>query len=177
MIADFFSALFTDITAFFDKPLGFGGPLLTGHIVIWAIIIGFALAGIISLYTRSVIGTFVSYLLKNKAHTPETARALSDAGIKNPLTKASLSKNGTLSRLVKTQDVDLDAQNRRYYIEEKDAFRADRLYARGGANPVTLVFALVLLIIAAVIIYTALPELIQMAKNFTSMVKPESNIA
>ncbi|MBQ4136759.1 MAG: hypothetical protein IJD67_01495 [Clostridia bacterium] len=177
MIADFFSALFTDIVAFFDRPLGFGGPLLTGHIVIWAILIGFALAGLISLYNRVFIGKFVNFLLTNKAHTPDSARSLSDAGIKNVFIKASLSSRSTLSRVVKLADSDADTADRRYYIEEKDAFRADRLYAKGGASPATLIFALVLLIIAAVVIYLSLPELIQMAENFASMIKPKSNIA
>ena len=177
MIADFFSALFTDIADFFDKPLGFGGPLMTGHIVIWAILIGFALAGIISLYNRIFVGRFVAFLLKNQAHTPDTAKSLSDAGIKNAFTRASLSSRGTLAKLVKTVDSGADAASRKYYIEEKDTFRADRLYAKGGASPATLVIAIILLIIAAVIIYTALPELIQMAENFVSMITPKSNIA
>ncbi|MBQ7822421.1 MAG: hypothetical protein IJ391_09110 [Clostridia bacterium] len=177
IIADFFSAIIADIKSFFAQPLDFGGPLITGQIIIWALIIGFAAAGIISLYNRVFLGKFVSYLLKNKANSPENARSPQDASINNIFLKTALRSNSVFKKIVSTEDTAGDIMSMRYFITDSNAIRADRLYARNGASPASLLIAFVLLIILAAIAYTALPELLQMAENFAEMIKPEPNIA
>ena len=177
MIKDFFVAIFSDIKAFFSTPPNFGGQLATGQIIIWAIIIGFAIAALISLYNRVFLGKFVAYLLKNKANSPDRAKSPSDAAIVNIFLKNALKSKGAFTKIVRTEDNVGDVMNMRYFITDENAVRAERTYARNGASPVNLIIAFVLLIVIAVIAYTVIPELIQMAENFAGMIKPESNIA
>ena len=63
IIADFFSALWQDMTAYFSAPLGFGGPLVTGQIIIWAIVIGFAVCAAVSLFNKIFLGRLIFLLL------------------------------------------------------------------------------------------------------------------
>ncbi len=173
IIADFFAALYTDIVAYFSKPIGFDTPLSSGQVIIWAIIAGFAVAGLIALYNRVFLGRFVSFLLKNGANDPSSARSAEQAGIKNIFLRCALSSNGVFRKLVITEDTDskISVLKRRYFIPEGSIMRAERLYTRNGASPFSLIISLILLIVMACIIYVALPELIQMTKNFAKMIK------
>lgn len=177
MIKDFFAALFSDIIDFFSVPLNFGGQLVTGQIIIWAVITGFAAAALVSLYNRVFLGKFVAYLLKNKANSPECAKSPAEASISNIFLKNALRSKGAFRKIVRTEDNVGDVMNMRYFITEENAVRAERIYARNGASPVNLLIAFILLIVLAVIAYTVIPELIQMAENFAGMIKPEPNIA
>lgn len=172
IILDFFKAIFTDIMSFFSKPLDFGGPLTAGKLIIWAIIIGFVIAAFVCLYNRVFLGKFVSFLLKNKADSEENAKTLKDAGISNVFVKRALKSDSLYSKLVCTADTDkTDIINVKFYIPSEKRDRADRLYAHNGISTTILVISLFLLVLLAAIVYIALPELIQMAKNFSNMIK------
>ena len=176
VIIDFFKAIFDDIKAFFSAELNFGGPIVSGSIIIWAIIAGFAIAAFVCLYNRLLIGRFVSYLIRGGADLPEKALPLSASGVSNFFIRRALSSNSLLSKLVITEDTDkADIMKRRYYIPEKNLQRAQKLYVKNGASPFSVIISFVLLIILAAIAYIALPELIQMAENFAAMIKGGSN--
>lgn len=180
MIADFFGALFADIKSFFSASLGFGGPLVTGQIVVWALIIGFVVAAIACIYNRYVLGSFVSYLIKNSAHTPESAISPTNAFAKNFFLKSALRSGGLFGKLVTCSNEPAEAKDvlqKRYYIANENKARAERMYSRNGASIVGLLVALVLLIILAAVIYIVLPELISMTESFANAVMPDSNIA
>ncbi len=172
IIIDFFKAIFTDIMGFFSKPLNFGGPLTAGKLIIWAIIIGFMIAAFVCLYNKVFLGKFVSFLLKNKADTEETAKTLKDAGISNAFVKRALKSETLYSKLVCTNETDKkDILNVRFFIPSEKRDRADRLYAHNGISTTILIISLFLLVLLAAIAYIALPELIQMTKNFSNMIK------
>lgn len=172
IILDFFKAIFTDIMSFFSKPLEFGGPLTAGKLIIWAIIIGFAVSGFICLYNKVFLGKFVSFLLKNKAETEESAKSLTDAGISNIFVKKALKSSSLYAKLVCTTNTEKkDIMNVKFYIPSEKKDRADRLYAHNGMSTTVLIISLFLLVLLAAVVYIALPELIQMTKNFSNMIK------
>lgn len=176
VILDFFKAIFDDIKTFFSAELNFGGPIVSGSIIIWAIIAGFAIAAFVCLYNRVLIGRFVAYLIKSGADLPEKALSLSESGVSNLFLKLALSTSSLLSRLVITEDKEVaDITKRRYYIPAKNLQRAEKLYVKNGASPFSVIFSFILLIILAAIAYIALPELIQMAENFARVIKGGAN--
>lgn len=181
MIADFFTAIFTDIKSFFSTSLGFGGPLISGATVVWAIIIGFAAAAFVCLYNRIFIGKFVSRLLKAGADSPENALSPLDVGQKNVFLKSALRSNGLIKKIV-IADADENEKKRdvlstKYYIASENTERAAKLYSKNGSTIINIIFALILFLILAAIIYKVLPNLIGMTESFINSLVPESNIA
>lgn len=169
---DFFKAIFDDITSFFAKRLDFGTPLATGSMIIWALIAGFAIGAFICLYNRVFLGRFVAYLIKSKANCPENAKSITDAGVSNVFLRKALKSDSLFSKIIKTEDTDKgDIEKVSFFIPEENVLRAERLYSRNGASPVSVIISFVLLIILAAIAYIVLPELIVMAENFGNMIK------
>ncbi len=164
IIADFFSALWQDITAYFSAPLGFGGPLVTGQIIIWAIVIGFAVCAAVSLFNKIFLGRLINFLIKEKAESPETA-ASPDGKLKlDAFTRRALRTNGVFSKIVRTEDKDeKDPEKRKYYILPADSFRAQNLYSKNGASILSFIITLVLLIALAAAAYKIMPKLFEMA--------------
>ena len=164
VIKDFFSALWQDITAYFSTPLGFGGPLIKGQIVIWAIVIGFAICAAVSLFNKIFLGRLVNFLIKEKAESPETAVS-PDGKVKfNFIRERALRSKGVFSKIVRTEDTDVpEFSKRRYYILPADYFRAQNLYSKNGANAMSFIITLILLIAFAAVAYKILPKLLEMA--------------
>lgn len=172
VIIDFFKAIFQDIGTFFSTDLNFGGPLTTGNIIVWAIILGFAVSAFVCLYNRVFLGRFVSYLIKSGATSEETALSLSQSKISNIFVRSALKSKGLFTKIVHSDQTDKNnILNCRFYIPSENIPRAQRLYSKNGASPFTIIISLILLIVIAAIVYVALPELIQMAENFGIMIK------
>ncbi len=164
IIADFFSALWQDITAYFSAPLGFGGPLVTGQIIIWAFVIGFAVCAAVSLFNKIFLGRMVSFLIKEKAESPETAISPEGSLKLDFFTGRALRTNGVYSKIVRTEDKDeKDPSKRKYYILPADTFRAQNLYSKNGANIASFVLTLIILIALAAVAYKVMPKLFEMA--------------
>ena len=164
VIADFFSALWQDVTAYFSTPLDFGGPLVTGQIIIWAIVIGFAVCAAVSLFNKIFPGRLVSFLIKKGAESPETAVSPKGSVKLDFFTKRALKSSGVFSKIVRSDDKDEpDPEKRRYYILPSDSFRAKNLYSKNGASITSFIITLVLLIIVAAVAYKVLPKLLDMA--------------
>ncbi len=164
VITDFFSALWQDIAAYFSTPLDFGGPLVTGQIIIWAIVIGFAVCAAVSLFNKIFAGRLVNFLIKGRAESPETALSPEGHVKLDFFTKRALRSNGVFSKIVRTEDKDVaEPEKRRYYISPADTFRAQNLYSKNGASVLSFVITLILLVIIAAVAYKVLPELLEMS--------------
>lgn len=170
-IIDFFGALFTDIFNFFKTAPGFGGPITSGQMIILAIALGFAACAVGSYLNGLFLGKFVSEILKAKAENPESAVALEA----NIFVKQALKSGGAFGKIVRIENG--ENSEAKYYIEPKNASRAENLYSKNGANPVSLIITLVFLLIVAATAYVVIPELLNMTSNFAESIKPESNIA
>ena len=163
VIVDFFSALWQDIVTYFSAPLDFGGPLVTGQIIIWAIIIGFAVCAAVSLFNKIFAGRLINFLIKGRAESPETALSPEGSIKFNFFIERALRSKGVFTKIVRTADTDEpDFSKRRYYILPTDQFRAQNLYSKNGASIFAFVVTLILLVIFAAIAYKVLPELLEM---------------
>ena len=166
VIVDFFSAACQDFVTYFNVPLGFGGPLVSGQIIIWAIIIGFAVCAAVSLFNKIFAGRLISFLIKGRAESPETALSPDGSVNFNYFIESALKSKGVFAKIVRTEDTDEpELSKRRYYILPEDQFRAQNLYSKNGASIFTFVITLILLVVLAAIAYKVLPELLEMTRE------------
>ncbi|MCQ2385816.1 MAG: hypothetical protein MJ078_03980 [Clostridia bacterium] len=93
---------------YFDASLGTGyrylnfrGTSVSLLIIIGGFCLGMMIASLAVLMEKRVAGQLIRRLLKEKAHTPETGKTLSELGLsKNALVKKELSGNSALRKLV-----------------------------------------------------------------------------
>ena len=164
IIADFFSAMWQDITTYFSTPLDFGGPLVTGQLIIWAIAIGFAVCAAVSLFNKIFLGRLINFLIKGKAESPETALSPKGAVEFNFFIRRALKSNGVFSKIVRTEDKHVqDIAERRDYILPENSFRAQNLFSKNGASIASFIITLALLVAVAAVAYKVLPKLLEMA--------------
>lgn len=70
----------------------------------------------------------------------------------------------------------VDVSTMHFYIPEELKYMADVKFEKKGANPVTLLIALVLFAAVAVIAFYAVPELLQMLDNMLGIFDPNNNV-
>lgn len=141
--------------------------------IAWCVCIGAVIGAGISVYFKEVLGSFVRFLIKEKAHTEESAIKLEDTKYaKNFFVKRAI-KGGTYKRVMKTvapeDDTLTDKQvlmKSGYYIPEDLVFQAENVFSKKGTNWFALVMTVILVFVVALFSIIAVPDLITMLNNF-----------
>jgi len=151
---------------------------MTLEIVIWSLFIGIVIGVFGSFYVKQVLGAFVRKLLEVGADSPQNAKTMSELGFdKNYFVLNALKETSTLRKLISC-DGDADVPEnitakkqrelnlgRRWYIPRELFDRAELMYdSRGNTIGVALISILAFMI-AALISFMVIPDLVQMASN------------
>ena len=154
---------------------------MTLEIVIWSLFIGIVIGVFGSFYVKQILGAFVRKLLEVDASSPLTAKTLSDTGFeKNYFVINALKSTSSLRKLIRCADEDasdndeskLSAKQRkeklmstRWYIPHELCDRAEFMYSSKGNSLGVALIAIAAFLIAALISFTVVPDLVQMATN------------
>lgn len=141
--------------------------------IAWCICIGVVIGAGMSVYFKEVLGSFVRFLIKEKANTEESALILENTKYaKNIFVKRAL-KNETYKRVMKTvapQDDKLTQKQiilkSKYYIPEDLIFQAENVFSKKGTHWFALIMTVILAFAVALFSIIAVPDLITMLNNF-----------
>lgn len=149
--------------------------------VILAFCIGILLASLYMLYQKLVPGNIVRAILQAKAHTPESAKTLTELGLdKNPLYRFELRRNAVLKKTVlraaeqaskesesesEGKDAENTAEEERFYIPEEDKYRAEVRFDKEGNGVMGLVVTAVLTVVLAILLIKLTPAVLGMIDN------------
>ena len=174
------------------------GAASTAQTVVWAIAIGIVVAAVMAVYTRSVLGGFVRKLIKEGAHSPETAKKLSEIGFfRNAAIRRELARGVTLRKVVRCPEEDEflaatdkvaekkgkwgrhegfrpDFLTARYYIPEDLKYRAEIRFEKKGSDWGMFAIVVIIAIIIAALIGVFLPDLFQLMDNIIGMMTPKA---
>ncbi|MBP5231537.1 MAG: hypothetical protein ILO68_07380, partial [Clostridia bacterium] len=116
--------------------------------VLWLLLVGIAVAAAAVAFMRLPLGTFVRKLLEENADSPETAKSLSELGVRrNGYLSTSLKGRGPLSTVVRAVGEGPDAK---YYIPESSVPLAKAKFRKEKIALPAILIGLVLLAAAAV---------------------------
>jgi len=158
---------------------------MTLEIVIWSLFIGIVIGVFGSFYVKQILGAFVRKLLSENANSPQNAKSLEETGFGgNPFVINALDGTGSLRRLIRCADEADDADDdtdggkakskkqkraellaKRWYIPTELCDRAEILYDNKGNTIGVALIAIAAFLIAALISFTVIPDLVQMASN------------
>lgn len=146
--------------------------------VILAFCIGILLASLYMLYQKLVPGNIVRAILKAEAHTPESAKTLTELGLdKNPLYRFELRRNTVLRKTVlrvseqgsdesesetASEDTENVEQEERFYISEEEKYRAEVRFDKKGNGIAGLVLTAVLTVALAILLIKLTPAVLGM---------------
>ena len=129
---------------------------MTIEFVIWAFLIGGAVATIYTFYTKVVLGKLVRKLIEIDACSPETAISLEQIDYKmNSSVERALKKNSSFSQTVRTDG------NGLFYINPEDLKKAGTKYRNDGITIYILLVLLLVLGATALICAYFFPSVIQ----------------
>ena len=115
--------------------------------ILWLILAGFAVAAVVVAVMRLSLGKFVQKLLEENATSPETARSLSELGVKETgYLRSALKGRGPLSAVVQSTG----EGQKKYYIPEESVPRAKSKFKREKFSIPIVLLCLLLLAAAAV---------------------------
>ena len=121
---------------------------------------GIVLAAIYMVYQKSVPGSLVRALFAGGAHTPETAKALSDLELRFLwLIRFELCHNPVLEKVVKTTGEGNDV---RYYIPEATKYRAETRFEKRGSELLQLLVTVLLCVLLAILLFWLIPVVLSM---------------
>ncbi len=154
---------------------------MTLEIVIWSLFIGILLGVGGSLYVKRVLGAFVRKLLEVNADSPESAKTLGETGFeKNYFVINALRDKGTVRRMVQLslpegEAVDSSSlspkeerkliKRARWYINTEHRYRAEVMFDAKGNSVFIMLVAIAAFLIAALISFTVIPDLVSMASS------------
>jgi len=156
---------------------------MTLEIVIWSLFIGIVIGIFGSFYVKQVLGSFVRKLLEVDASSPDDAKTLAEIGFaKNYFVINALRPESSLRKLIMCTPDDGDesgmnskqrrkaALEARWYIPAELCPRAENMYqSKGNTIGIALISVLAFLI-AALISFTVIPDLVSMASSaFSSL--------
>ncbi len=174
--------------------LGFEkSPLFSLRLSIIFAFIGVAIACFAMLYNKRTIGGIVRKIIAEGASSPESAKTLAELGLdRKILTRNAIVRNVTLRRYVKCVEEEeylskyadlqdakrkvkskyyIDLKTDRFYIPEEKRIQAEIRYEKKGSNLFSVIFAIVLLSIALLLIFSFLPNILGMIDSAVSAVK------
>ena len=147
--------------------------------VILGLCIGILLASLYMLYQKLVPGAIVRAILKAEAHTPESAKTLTELGLdKNPLYRFELRHNAALKKMVlrslaqePTENEAADKatadteQQERFYISEEAKYRAELRFDKKGNGIAGLALTAILTVALAILLIKLTPVVLGLVDN------------
>ncbi len=130
-------------------------------LIVWALMIGFIVAIIVTVANKLVIGSLVRALLDSGANSPETAKSARELGKTNIFLKFFLRPKGTLRNTVTVCKVKVktDRLSRPLYIKDENRHKAESIYSKKGVNPVTVILAIIAVVAVFAFALKAIPAL------------------
>ena len=155
--------------------LPYGGTSM--RLLIWVLYAGIVIGSLLGTLDKLYCGSFVRTLLDNEIVTAESARSLSEIETKGKwyLRRALRPGKPLWKMIAATAEGEdgasvsvsaKDAKNARFYLPAEKRDLAQLRYQNGSRPVRTLILAVVLLTVAAVLAQTVLPELLTMLDNF-----------
>lgn len=134
---------------------------MTIEYVLWAFMIGVAIATVYTFYTKRILGTLVRKLIAIDACSPETAISLEQLNYKlNSAVRYSLRKGTSFSDTVLIDD------NGNYYINPRNLNKAKIQYRNEGTSVYLLLVTLVVLLGVALISTYIYPQVAEKFREF-----------
>jgi len=151
---------------------------MTLEIVIWSLFIGIVIGVFGSFFVKQVLGAFVRKLIEVGADSPQSAKSLSELGFdKNFFVLNSLKETSTMRKLISCTDEDDVPENitakkqrelnlsRKWYIPRELFDRAELMYSSRGNTIGVALISILAFMIAALLSFMIIPDLVQMASN------------
>lgn len=139
--------------------------------VITAFVVGMIIASICMLYEIKVSGRIIRVLDRAGARSPETAIPAEAFGLSDGKLRRLLRPSTVISKYVKICEDGALTQKSLCYLDPAKADQAAIRYDRRRAHPRTVIIGAVLLAVLGIAMAFVIPDLVQMVKNFVSMVK------
>jgi len=162
-----------------------GNSLFSVPLIVIGIFVGVAIALIVNVYTKRVLGRMVRTLLSQECTSEESAKTMEELGLgANFLLRHAVKGNVSLRRVVycreeeeflreeeKQIDASSDKRKRKsfrvnpeehhFYIPEDQKYTAEIKFEAKGSSPVALCILLVILFVGLIAILFALPKLME----------------
>ncbi len=131
--------------------------------ILYSCLAGVIIAVCVTVISKNSLGKFVKTILDEKAMTEGSAKTLAELGFeKNFLVKQALKNKNGLGKVVSTAESDGETK---YFISDEKSFRAESLYNPHGGSIMIIFITAVVFIALIAVLFTVIPDLIQMAKN------------
>lgn len=169
-------------------------------VIIWGLYAGMIIGGILSVYNKRYLGGVVRALLAADCLSPDTAKTLSQLGLKKWGLRRALREGKVLRKCISVANAadcrispksgkkwiaslrqfftgssepkgKLDLDRALLYVPEEKKFHAEVRYAKTGTSPVFILIGAVLLLIIAILATVFIPELLQLTDNMISSFK------
>lgn len=133
--------------------------------IIWMILAGIALASIIVLYNKQVLGKFVRKLISIDATSPESAVSAEEMNVRiNGFIRLAMRNNGTLHGVVGETGSDTKA----YFIFPEQLDRAKSKYRKENLSWILIIAGILLLLAAGFGISLGWPKLTEFWQQLIS---------
>lgn len=148
------------------------------ELIAWSCVIGVVIACLIAIYEKRYIGKFVRALLDAQAHTPESAKSLSELGFtRGALIRMAMRGKSALSTVVFLQDEeierdedgeiipkirrDVDVKGGKFYIPEERKHHAFVRFDQRGTHFMALIIAVIAFAVIAALAIKFIPMVIE----------------
>lgn len=153
----------------------FSGNIPDFATILLGLLIGMAIASLLTVYNRAFMGRLVRRLLKKEAFSEETALTLSRLGYpRNPLIRLSLARPTSALRKAVNCTVDKkhlsaeDFKNAGFYIPEEKKEYAESRFTGKNNTVIIAVIGIIILAVAFLLVIKFFPDL---TKKYTDIFK------
>ena len=185
------------IESFFNPKLegytnfAFGEGFLSIQIIIFGIFVGVLIASFSIIFIKTTLGKLVRALLAKEAYDPENAQTLAACGLERHFfIRYALRHGYTLRRVVRCveeENIEKPESEKgeklpnlsecHFYIPEKDRYAAQMRFNEKGSGYGTFFFVLLGCVIAILLIFAFLPQLVTFLDNVISLFSWRGNLA
>ncbi|MBR5313806.1 MAG: hypothetical protein IKU45_00140 [Clostridia bacterium] len=132
-------------------------------LILVSFLIGITLASVAMIYHQTFLGGIIRKIIEKGALSPEKALTLDELGYnsKNIFVKFALRENSTFRKHVKSPEDD----KTKYYIPEEKRLGLEIRFRKKGNEAIGIVFTIILFAIAAFVLLTVIPWLVNQAKD------------
>lgn len=131
--------------------------------ILLSFLIGIIIASAAMIYHQVFLGGIIRRIIEKNALSPEKALTLDELGYSknNLFVKFALKENSTFRKHIQSPEESKD----RYYIPEEKRIGLEIRFRKKGNGILGIVFAAILFAIAAFVMLTVIPWLIDLTKN------------
>jgi hypothetical protein len=131
--------------------------------ILVSFVIGITIASIAMIYHQIFLGGIIRKIIEKGALSPEKALSIDELGYKksNIFVKFALRENSTFRKHVKSPEDD----KTKYYIPEEKRLGLEIRFRKKGNEAIGIVFAIILFAIAAFVLLTVIPWLVDKTKS------------